>query len=69
MRYNLIRSIDISNGVGIACSVFFQGCSHHCVGCFNPETWDFNGGKEWTKTVEDKFIILCQSPFIKCVSL
>ena len=69
MRYNLVRSRDISNGVGIACSVFFQGCSHHCIGCFNPETWDFYSGKEWTKAVEDKFISLCQDPFIQCVSL
>lgn len=69
MRYNKIRSMDISNGVGIACSLFVQGCSHHCKNCFNPETWDFNDGKEWTREVEDKFIELCQNPHIDCVSI
>ena len=69
MRYSLIRDMDISNGVGIACSIFFQGCRHHCKGCFNKETWDFNGGKEFTKEVQDKFIELCNKPFIDCVSI
>ncbi len=69
MRYNKIRSMDISNGVGIACSLFVQGCSHHCKNCFNPETWDFNAGKEWTKEIEDKFIELCKNEHIDCVSI
>lgn len=69
MRYAQIRSMDISNGVGIACSLFVQGCSHHCKNCFNPETWDFNAGKEWTKEIEDKFIELCQNEHIDCVSI
>ena len=61
--------MDISNGEGIACSLFVQGCSHHCKGCFNPETWAFDGGKEWTKEIEDKFIELCKNPHIDCVSI
>ena len=69
MRYAQIRSMDISNGVGIACSLFVQGCSHHCKNCFNPETWDFNAGKEWTKEIENKFIELCQNEYIDCVSI
>lgn len=69
MRYNKIRSMDISNGVGIACSLFVQGCSHHCKNCFNPETWDFNAGEEWTKEIEDKFIKLCQNEHVDCVSI
>lgn len=69
MRYAQIRSMDISNGVGIACSLFVQGCSHHCKNCFNPETWDFNAGEEWTKEIEDKFIELCQNEHVDCVSI
>lgn len=69
MRYAQIRSMDISNGVGIACSLFVQGCSRHCKNCFNPETWDFNAGKEWTKEIEDKFIKLCQNEHIDCISI
>ena len=47
MRYNKIRKMDISNGPGVRVSIFFQGCAFHCKNCFNPDTWDFNGGKEF----------------------
>lgn len=70
MRYNQIRECDIANGRGIGISVFIQGCpSPHCKGCFNPETWDFNGGKEWTEEVENKFFELANKPYIKRISL
>lgn len=69
VKYNTIRDMDISNGEGIACSIFFQGCSHHCEGCFNPETWSFDTGKEFTEEVQHKFIEMCKKPYIKCISL
>lgn len=69
MRYAKIRSMDIVNGIGIACSLFVQGCTHHCKGCFNPETWDFKAGKEWTEDIENKFIELCQNEYIDCISI
>ena len=46
MKYAQIRKMDISNGEGIGVSLFVQGCHFHCNGCFNIETWDFNGGFE-----------------------
>lgn len=69
MRYNIIRSMDIVNGEGVACSLFVQGCNHKCEGCFNPETWNWGGGKEWTPNIENKFIDLCKKPYIDCVSI
>lgn len=48
MRYATIKLNDAANAPGIAVSVYLQGCPHHCPECFNPETWDFNGGKEFT---------------------
>jgi len=47
MRIAKIKPNDIANGEGIVVSVFVQGCHHHCKGCFNEETWDFNGGREF----------------------
>ena len=71
MRYAQVRSMDISNGEGIGVSLFVQGCpfNPHCKNCFNTETWDFNGGKEWTPDVKEKFLELIDRPYIKRVSI
>ena len=53
MKYANFKEYDIANGPGIRFSLFVSGCTHHCKGCFNPETWDFNYGKPFTKDVED----------------
>lgn len=34
----------------------FLGCTHNCKGCHNPETHNFNYGKELTKEYKDKII-------------
>lgn len=68
MRYASIRSLDISNGEGVGVSLFVQGCPFHCKNCFNSDTWDFNGGKEWTKEIKDKFMKLIDRPYIKRIS-
>lgn len=68
MRYAQIRSMDISNGEGVGVSLFVQGCPFHCKNCFNSETWDFNGGKELTEEIKDKFLKLIDRPYIKRVS-
>lgn len=69
MRYASIRSMDISNGSGIGVAAFVQGCHIHCTGCFNQETWDFNGGKEWTEEIENKFLDMVNKPYITRVSI
>lgn len=68
MRYASIRSLDISNGEGVGVSLFVQGCPFHCKNCFNSDTWDFNGGKEWTEKTKNKFMDLIDRPYIKRVS-
>lgn len=69
MNYAQIRDMDIVNGEGIAVSLFVQGCTHHCNGCFNQSTWNFEGGNRWTKDIEDEFIALCKRDYITCVSI
>ena len=44
MKYAGLMENDFSDGSGISVSLWTQGCPHHCPGCHNPETWDFNGG-------------------------
>jgi anaerobic ribonucleoside-triphosphate reductase activating protein len=46
----------MTDGPGFRTSIYCQGCGHHCPGCHNPQTWDFNGGKEYT--VEELFNII-----------
>lgn len=69
MRYALIRKMDISNGPGVGVSLFVQGCHLHCRGCFNSIAWDFNGGKEWSDDVKQKFLELASKPYIKRISI
>ena len=60
LRYAKIKDMDIANAPGICVSLFVQGCSHHCKGCFNKETWDFNGGKVFNRRIEYQFLELCK---------
>ena len=69
IHYASIRNLDISNGEGVGVALFVQGCNFHCYNCFNTETWDFNGGKEWTQEIEDKLIELASRPYIKRLSI
>ena len=56
MKYAGIIKNDLSSAPGVSVSFFTQGCPHHCPGCHNPETWDFNGGKEFTYDVLNEVI-------------
>lgn len=48
MKYAGLIKNDMSAAPGVSVSFFTQGCPHRCKGCHNPQTWDFNGGKEFT---------------------
>ncbi len=56
MHYAQIKEYDVANGPGVRISLFVSGCTHHCKGCFNPETWDFQYGQEFTKGTEDALL-------------
>lgn len=49
--------------------MFVSGCTHHCKGCFNPETWDFNAGKPFTKEVEDEILKELERPQVAGLTL
>lgn len=54
MRYAGIIKNDVAAGQGVCVTFFVQGCDFHCKGCHNPQTWDFEGGYEFTQeTIND----------------
>lgn len=69
MNFASIRNFDVSNGIGIGIALYVQGCHFHCKNCFNQVTWDFNGGKEWTPDIENKFVSLSNNKHIDRVSI
>ena len=69
MRYNKIRKMDISNGPGVRVSIFMQGCGFNCQNCFNQETHDFNGGKEFTDETIQRVLELCNNENIVGLSI
>ena len=69
MKYNIVRKMDISNGPGVRVSVFMQGCEFHCKNCFNPETWNFEAGKDFTEGTIDEVLKLCNEDYIKGLSI
>ena len=69
MYYGEIKKSDIANGEGVRVSLFVSGCTHHCKGCFNSDTWDFCYGKEYTDETEEYILELMSKPYIKGFSL
>ncbi|WLD76745.1 anaerobic ribonucleoside-triphosphate reductase activating protein [Mogibacterium neglectum] len=64
MYYGEIKDCDIANGIGVRVSLFVSGCTNRCPGCFQPQTWDFNYGQEFTKETEDKIIEMLKPDYI-----
>ena len=52
----IIKS-DTANGPGMRLSLFVSGCTRHCPGCFNPETWDFGYGIPWTRELQKAVLV------------
>lgn len=69
MNYCEIKNCDIADGPGVRVTLFVSGCTNHCEGCFQPETWDFNYGKPFTREVEDRLIELLEPHYIAGLTL
>ncbi len=69
MNYANIKNNDIANGEGIRVSLFVSGCNRHCLNCFNKETWDFNYGKPFDTSVEEKIIKMLEPDYITGLTL
>ena len=69
MNYADIRPIDVANGPGVRVSLFVSGCTHACPGCFNPEAWDFQYGRPFTRAEAEQVLQALARPYIKGFSL
>lgn len=69
MNYSAIKKTDIANGTGVRVSLFVSGCTHHCDGCFNAETWDFNAGEPFTKEISEEIIKALSPEYIAGLTL
>lgn len=69
MRYGAIKKRDIANGIGVRVVLFVSGCTHHCKGCFQPETWSFDYGQDYTKATEDEILEALRPAFIDGLTL
>ena len=64
-----IKNLDIANGPGLRVSLFVSGCTHHCKGCFNPESWNFNYGQPFTEATQEHLLELLENEHIRGLSL
>ena len=69
MNYCELKLNDVANGPGVRVSLFVSGCTHHCKGCFNEESWDFNAGKEFTQETVDTIIEALKPPYVTGLTL
>lgn len=69
MRYLDILDCDIADGEGVRVTLFVSGCSHHCLGCHSPFSWNPENGKEFTEEVKEKLFKLIDRPYIDGLTL
>lgn len=69
MYYSAIKYCDIANGTGVRTVLFVSGCRNHCKGCFQPETWNFENGKEYDESVENEILESLQPSYIAGLTL
>lgn len=69
MNYGNIKTYDIADGEGVRVTLFVSGCTHHCKGCFQPETWDFGYGKPFTRETEKELLAALSESYIAGLTL
>ena len=68
MRYHQIEKCSVENGLGVRTTIYLSGCVHRCKNCHNPETWDFNGGNEFTEETKEELFSYLALPYINGIT-
>lgn len=68
MNYHKIEKTSIANGPGVRCVLWVSGCSLHCKGCHNPETWDLNSGQPFNKEARQELFDILSKPWIQGIT-
>ena len=69
MNYCALKNCDVANGPGMRISLFVSGCTNHCPGCFQPETWNFDYGEPFTEETEEEVLRLLDHSYIDGLTL
>lgn len=69
MNYCALRNCDVANGPGMRVTLFVSGCTNHCPGCFQPETWDFDYGKPFTEDTQRRILEMLRPEYISGLTL
>ena len=64
MHYGELKKCDIANGIGVRVTLFVSGCTNRCPDCFQPQTWDFDYGKEFTEDTKAEIFAELDKPFV-----
>lgn len=69
MFYGAIKDKDVANGRGVRVTLFVSGCRNHCKGCFQPETWNFIYGQEFTEETKEQIFHMLKPIYIDGLTL
>ncbi len=69
MYYGEIKNCDIADGPGVRVTLFVSGCTNHCEGCFQPQTWDFHYGKPFTEETQAQLLDMLAPGYITGLTL
>lgn len=69
MRFWSISYPDLNNGLGCRATLWVAGCSHHCKGCHNKQTWSFKGGRLFTDKDKENLFNVLDKEYIKGLTL
>lgn len=69
MNIGQIYKADCANGTGIRVSLFVSGCTIHCNGCFNAQTWNFDFGVPYDQEIENRILAELAKDFYEGITI